>query len=146
MSDNLKDLLARFADATLAKRMLEDELKKSKAVIAAIESVLIDLFDDMGVSSMNLKHATIAKRSTVYASKSVDSTTQDICDWFCMNGFDDMVRDHYPPASLTSLVKEMLQSQLEKIDQGDADAEGIPEGLEKLIKHGTKTILVMTEK
>lgn len=120
------DLLVEFVNLDREKAEIEKRLEEIKERAGLIGKVLLEDWANRGVQSIKLETRTVYIRKDFYCSKKGGVETQKVCDALERLGFDSMVNPSYSPASLKSLVREMV----------DTD-QYVPEGLDALIRYDT---------
>lgn len=133
-----QDRMSLFALLEIIRRDLEDALDRVKKRANGMKDQLLEEMVLHGIKNMNVHGLTIFSRIDRYVRKKSDKdgvTTQMICDALEEIGRGEMVDDGYSPASLKSLVVEMLAE----------DGDGVPEQLKELLNIGSKVNLVSTK-
>lgn len=108
--DNLKE----FISLRGAKSELEAELKLIKKKISALESKLLDDFDNDGVHSMKIEN-TAGRNVTVYINRQLWASPEDgyekACSALRAAGLDEYVHERFNVNSLSSYVRELDEEE-----------------------------------
>lgn len=128
-------LLAEFVEIDNERKELEDRVAEIKARKEKIQAVLIDEWANSGIQRVTLNGRTVSIHNTFICGKKGEIDKETICDALTASGYGDLVKtQHYEPASLKALIREI---------ESDQDRE-IPEALEPLIHHYKKPSLRVT--
>ena len=124
-------LLDEFVALETERLAAEERIKQIKTRTKEIEKVLLDDWADRGQSQAKINGRTVFIRNDFYCSKKGGVSTGDVCVAMEDLGYSHMVSDSYAPASLKSLVREM-------VDEG----REVPKELAELLRYDTTPRLV----
>jgi len=124
------ELLNVFTELEHRRRELEDDLKKTKADIEAIQEPLTEAFALNGLTNVKKDGLTVFLKHNHYCSKLGGVETETLVAALRLAGCEYMVSEGYNPSSLRARVREWID-----------DGEEVPEPLQKLLSIGVNTKL-----
>ncbi len=116
------ELARRYATLLNKKKALESELGAVKTEIGQAEAVLLQEFDDEGVTQFRIededgRRVTLYRHSQLWANRNPDVSVEDFHAALRACGLDDMVQERVNVQTLSAVVREYDQNGCELPEQ-----------------------------
>lgn len=125
VSDTGTTAVTVFVKLEREKRTLEEDLKRCKEKMNALQDQILDDWADQGVQSIKVGGFNVHVRNDFICSKRGGVATDAVCASLMANGLGSLVGESYSASALKSRIKEMV-----------ADDQ-VPEDLGQLLRYET---------
>ena len=98
----LNVLLDEWISLEIARRELEDQLKKVKDRLTKLGELMDESMAESGIQSLNARNFTVYRTTKRYVSKAKGVSTDQVCAALRSIGRGDMVAEGYSASSLKS--------------------------------------------
>ena len=140
------DRLKRFAELTLAKRRLIDELNRAQSELDDLEPAILSAYEDEEVSSIRVdlgedRQVTVHLASELWVNAGLDDDgARDYAGsnaWLQGNGLGEFVQPRFNVQSLSAWVREEKKEKGE-LPKGFRDAFSVREGFRVRVRGGSQ--------